>query len=252
MSPLLFIIAMDALSCIMVKGAEEGVKKPFTGIRPNQSVSIYADDVALFVRPNEVDLRFVTLALKAFGDASGLRVNYGKSSAILIHGEEEDRIRVSNLLQCELGKFPCKYLGLQLAIHQLKKRDWQPMLDKAKKCAPGWQRGLLQRSGRLVLVKSVVAAKPIHHFMITDAPGWVFEELDKWMRAFFWAGKDQVSGGNCMVAWNAVCKPTCFGGLGIKNLKLQGLALRVRWEWLKRTDSARPWQGLRMIEDEDA
>ena len=209
-SPLLFIIAMDALSCIMVKGAEEGVLKPFTGIRPNQSVSIYADDVALFVRTNEVDLRFVTMALKAF--------------------------RVSNLLQCELGKFPCKYLGLQLAIHQLKKRDWQPMLDKAKKCAPGWQRGLLQRSGRLVLVKSVIAAKPIHHFMITDTPGWVFEELDKWMRAFFWAGKDQVPGVNCMVAWNAVCKPTCFGGLGIKNLKLQGLALRVRWEWLKSTD----------------
>ena len=178
-SPLLFIIAMDALSCIMVKGAEEGVLKPFTGIRRNQSVSIYADDVALFVRPNEVDLRFVTMALKAFGDASGLRVNYGKSFAILIHGEEEDRIRVSNLLECELGKFPCKYLGLQLAIHQLKKTDWQPMLDRAKKCAPGWQRGLLQRSGRLVLVKSVVAAKPIHHFMITDAPAWVFEELDK-------------------------------------------------------------------------
>uniref|UniRef100_A0A8R7RED1 Reverse transcriptase zinc-binding domain-containing protein n=1 Tax=Triticum urartu TaxID=4572 RepID=A0A8R7RED1_TRIUA len=88
--------------------------------------------------------------------------------------------------------------------------------------------------------------------MITDAPAWVFEELDKWMRTFFWAGKDQVSGGNCMVAWNAVCKPTCFGGLGIKNLKLQGLALRVRWEWLKRTNPERPWQGMRMSEDEDA
>lgn len=128
---------MDALSCIMAKAAEMGMLRPFTGVKPNQSVSIYADDVALFVKPNKVDLRFVTMALKAFGNASGLRVNYAKSSTIMIHRDEEDRNRVTNLLHCNLAKFPCKYLGLQLAIHQLKRADWQPMLDSAKKCAPG-------------------------------------------------------------------------------------------------------------------
>lgn len=35
----------------------------------------------------------------------------------------------------------------------------------------------------------------------------------------------------------------------MKNLQMQSLALRVRWEWLKRTEPARPWQGLPMIED---
>lgn len=38
----------------------------------------------------------------------------------------------------------------------------------------------------------------------------------------------------------------------MRNIKLQGLALRVRWEWLKRTDPERPWQGLAMTEDRDA
>jgi hypothetical protein len=38
----------------------------------------------------------------------------------------------------------------------------------------------------------------------------------------------------------------------VKNLWLQGLALRVRWEWLKRTDPARPWQGLLPITDAKA
>jgi hypothetical protein len=40
--------------------------------------------------------------------------------------------------------------------------------------------------------------------------------------------------------------------LGVKNLRLQGLALRVRWEWLRRTDPSRPWQGLPLITDEKA
>lgn len=72
------------------------------------------------------------------------------------------------------------------------------------------------------------------------------------MRAFFWAGKEKVNGGQCLVAWSTICRPTYLGGLGVRDLNLQGLALRVRWEWLKRTDPTRPWQGLTMMEDTDA
>ena len=88
--------------------------------------------------------------------------------------------------------------------------------------------------------------------MVTDAPAWVFEELDKWMCSFFWAGKDKVHGGQCLVAWNSVCKPTWLRGLGVRNMQLQGLALRVRWEWLRRTYPERPLQGLPMAVDKEA
>lgn len=43
-----------------------------------------------------------------------------------------------------------------------------------------------------------------------------------------------------------------FGGLGVKNLSPQELALRVHWEWLRRMDMHRPWQGLQLLVDEDA
>lgn len=82
------------------------------------------------------------------------------------------------MLNCSLTEFPCKYLGLQLAIRQLTRAEWQPILDSARKLVPAWQRGLIQRPRRLILVKYVLAAKPIHHFLVTDAPAWVFEELD--------------------------------------------------------------------------
>ena len=168
-------------------------------------------------------------------------MNYVKSSAILIRGSDADRRHVANMLHCQEGAFPCKYLGLQLAIRQLTRAEWQPMLDHAKHFVPAWQRGLTQRPGRLILVKSVIAAKPVHHFMVTEAPDWVFDELDRWMRAFFWKGKEKVNGGQCLVAWNSICRPTDYGGLGIKSLKQQALALRVRWEWLRRADQYRPW-----------
>ena len=56
-----------------------------------QRISIFADDVALFVKPLRQDLETVQLILNAFGEASGLKVNYAKSSAIVIRGEEQDR-----------------------------------------------------------------------------------------------------------------------------------------------------------------
>jgi hypothetical protein len=42
-------------------------------------------------------------------------------------------------------------------------------------------------------------------------------------------------------AWPIVCSPKDHGGLGIPNLKLLGFALRLRWEWLRRTDSSSAW-----------
>ena len=38
----------------------------------------------------------------------------------------------------------------------------------------------------------------------------------------------------------------------MKNLHLQALTLHVRWEWLRRTDTTRPWQGITLSSDNDA
>lgn len=43
---------------------------------------------------------------------------------------------------------------------------------------------------------------------------------------------------------NKVQRPLKYGGLGIKNLELQGWALRICWLWLQKTDDTRPWHGL--------
>lgn len=44
-----------------------------------------------------------------------------------------------------------------------------------------------------------------------------------------------MAGGKCKVAWTTVCSPRDLGGLGIPDLRLLGFALRLRWEWLRRS-----------------
>jgi hypothetical protein len=47
-----------------------------------------------------------------------------------------------------------------------------------------------------------------------------------------------------LVAWGKVCRPLNLGGLGISSLQELCWALRMRWLWLQKTESGRPWSGL--------
>src|ERR1041385_4224488 len=118
---------MDALTALVSKALSEGILSQMPGVSNLQRMSIFADDVAMFLAPTPSDLAATRSLLNAFGVASGLRVNYAKSMAILIHGTPEDGDRVTATIQCTQGSFPCKYLRLQLAVRQLKKSDWDPL-----------------------------------------------------------------------------------------------------------------------------
>jgi hypothetical protein len=53
------------------------------------------------------------------------------------------------------------------------------MIDATVRIVPPWQRGLITKAGRVVLVQAVMTARPIHHLLVADAPVWVLEEIEK-------------------------------------------------------------------------
>jgi hypothetical protein len=69
---------------------------------------------------------FVSL-LQLFGDASGLRTNVQKSSVYPIRCGDYDLVVLQNMLPCELAEFPCRYMGLPLAIKKFSKTQVQPI-----------------------------------------------------------------------------------------------------------------------------
>ena len=72
---------MDVLNSLYLKAEAEGLLLPLhsTGHR----LSLYADDVALFIRSEEEDLQITKELLQVFGEASGLRTNLQKPHQIL-------------------------------------------------------------------------------------------------------------------------------------------------------------------------
>ena len=65
---------------------------------------------------------------------------------------------------------------------------------------------------------------PIFHMIAIASPIWLIKATDKLRRGFFWAQDEIASGGKCLVNWKSICRPMQFGGLGILNLKAQGIA----------------------------
>jgi hypothetical protein len=90
---MLFVLVMEVLNRLLGWVEQQGFLTPIVGLWGSR-VSLYADDLVVFVVPNERDLLTVKAVLCIFGLASGLFSNLEKSVATPMHCAAEDIARV--------------------------------------------------------------------------------------------------------------------------------------------------------------
>jgi hypothetical protein len=228
LSPMLFILVMDVLGWLISKVELENLLQPLSSRPLQHRVSLYADDVIMFLHPKESDIQIVLKILEIFGEASGLKTNIHKNNVYRIRCGEEV-VTLQELLPCEISSFPCKYLGLPLSLSKLSRNQTQSIIDKIADQLPGWKADLMTRAGRKVQVQYVMTGMVIYLAMAVDLPPRALKDIDKIRKGFLCRGRKEVRGGHCLVAWGRVCRPVEFGGFGIFSLKELGWALRMRW-----------------------
>ena len=81
---MLFILVMDVLNWMVTRASEAGLLQPLSTRPIQHRISLYADDVALFLRPAAADISLTLQLLNLFGDASGLKTNVQKSNVLPI------------------------------------------------------------------------------------------------------------------------------------------------------------------------
>jgi hypothetical protein len=214
---MLFILVIDVLNSLIIYATLKGLMQPLAIQQAWHRVSFYVDDAVLFLRPNNLDLVTVRHLLDMFGHASGLRTNLSKSAVSPIHCTDELAL-TANSLSCSIKAFPCTYLGLPLTIGKPTKEVLLPLVDKVADYLPGWNASLLNRAGRLILVKVVLTVVPIYLLIAMDLLKWVLKAIDKKRRGFLWKGHQQANGGNCLVAWEKVQRPLNMEALGFITL----------------------------------
>lgn len=99
-------------------------------------------------------------------------------------------------------------------------------------------------AGHVTLTKSTLSAIPVHISIACYLSSLAIAQIDKRRCPFIWTRVESCTGGKCQVSWPVVCRPTDLGGLGVSNLWFFGFALRLRWEWLSRSEPQRYWTSL--------
>ncbi|WVZ97773.1 hypothetical protein U9M48_043286 [Paspalum notatum var. saurae] len=241
LSPMLFILVMDVLSLMITRASTDGFLQPLSSRALHHRISLYADDVVIFLHPAADDIRLTLEILSLFGDTSGPQTNVQKSCVFPIQCNEEQLGLVQENLPCKMEDFPCKYLGVPLSLKKLSKAQVQSLIDKIADRLPGWKAELMTRAGRAIQFQFVLTPMTIYFSMAMDLPQWAIKSIDKIRRGFLWRERKDAKGVHCLLAWDKVQRPKELGGLGISNLQKLGWALRLRWLWLQKIDPNRPW-----------
>ena len=89
----------------------------------------YADDTLLFLNADLSQLRALKSVLHSFSQATGLQINFHKSSMYPINVSDQDASDLAAYFGCKLGNMPFTYLGLPLGTTRPRIVDFMPLVD---------------------------------------------------------------------------------------------------------------------------
>ena len=135
MSPFLFILMAEGLSCLIAaqkgRGEIRGVKAHEGA--PPQTDQQFVDDTMLMGHPSVQEARSFKNSFGLFSRALGLVVNHNKSQVFFVNTPSATQRNILRVLGFARGDFPSKYLGIPLGMGSLQQESWQELLDKLNK-----------------------------------------------------------------------------------------------------------------------
>jgi hypothetical protein len=244
LSPLLFVMVMEALSRMVNATVEQGLIAGFSvGERVFSDLvvshSLFADDTLIFCEACPEQIRYVCLILLCFEAVSGLKVNLGKSELVAV-GEVGSIGTLAAYLGCRVANLPMKYLGLPLGAAYKAVSMWNEVTEQMERRLAGWKKLCLSKGGRVTLIKSTLSNLPTYYLSLFPVPVSVANRIEKIQRDFLWGGMGDEPKMH-LVNWDQVCRPIRAGGLGIRNVLKFNKALLGKWLWRYATESEALW-----------
>lgn len=152
----------------------------------------YVDDTLTICNADANASRCLKHVIDDFASATGLSINFAKSTFVPMHAPQA-ATHLASILGCVVSSFPQTYFGLPLSLTNSPSRRLR-LVDKIVKYLARWQ------MSSLVLPRGVIKA------------------IDKRCQAFFWTGAEKCSGSKCSINQDKMCFDKQECGVGMKDL----------------------------------
>jgi hypothetical protein len=90
------------------------------------------------VRQSVINMKFL---LYCFEWLSGLNINYHKSEVVTFGVDNETKVRIANMMNCQIGSLPIKYFGFPISDKRLACGAFKSIIDKMRNTLQPWRGG---------------------------------------------------------------------------------------------------------------
>ncbi|GJV31042.1 RNA-directed DNA polymerase, eukaryota [Tanacetum coccineum] len=216
LSPILFLLVMEALHISFVRAMDGGF---FKGIHVGSHEPIhishlfYTDNAVFIGEWREENLRHLVSILHCFYLALGLRINIHKCCIMGVGGVTNVEVyRGAQMIGCEASKTPFKYLGVMVGGKMnpwyVSLHSWDVVIDKVTARLSKWK------------VKTLSIGVPIE----------VLKHLES-CRSNFFRGVDPGARKVSWFSWDSIVVSKEVGGLGMSGFFAMNCALLFKMDF---------------------
>jgi hypothetical protein len=228
LSPYLFIICAEGLSALIrqakVKGDLHGIK--ICRNAPIITHLLFADDCFLFFRANVNEAAVLKNILATYEAASGQAINLQKLEFYCSRNVPSDVcVSIADQLGVVHVLGTGKYLGLPSMIGRSKKSTFKFIKDRIWRKINSWSNKHLSRTGREVMIKSVLQTIPTYVMSIFLLPSTLIDDVESMFNSFWWGYRNENARGLHWLSLERLSVSKDYGGMGFKNLHAFNLAM---------------------------
>lgn len=155
MSPYLFIIGMNILSCVLANTTAQ-FKYHWKSKNLKLTHLFFADDVILFSHGDKDSISYIMNSLTTFADLSGLVPSLHKSTVYFCNCDREMVTWFDGLYGISHGSLHVKFLGVPLILSKLSVNDCVPLIERMTSRIASWTTLLLSFAGRVQLIRAML------------------------------------------------------------------------------------------------